>query len=118
MSDDCTRLLRLLARQSGCDADFERGRGLPALIARTGAQAQRESFEASDEDAIGEALFWGARRTTWLVYVICIVSSSGGGIGREVEGKGGDKAKTESFPTYLINDILENLVLILRVEIL
>lgn len=114
MSDDCARLLRLLARQSGCDADFERGRGLPALVARAGAQAQRESFEASDEDATGEALFWGARRTTWLVYVVCIVSSSSGGIGRE----GGEKAKRESCPTYLINDILENLVLVLRVEIL
>jgi hypothetical protein len=56
MSNRDTRLLNLLLRKTGRDADFERRLKFPAYIFAVGTVGDGHALEASDEDAVSESL--------------------------------------------------------------
>lgn len=93
MPDDDTGFLGFFLGQPTGDAHLEGGYGCPASIARVDAEAERESFEACDEDAICETL-------RSMLAVCCRAYS------------------LEECGVYLINNIAQDLVLVVQAEVL
>jgi hypothetical protein len=100
MSNNRSRLLRLLLRQPTRHTNFETGLRLPACVSWIDAKTEWESFQAGNEDALGETLL-GSR----LALYYC--EEGRGKRGRELERR-----------TNLIYHVSQYLILIFNSEFL
>lgn len=91
MSNNNSRLLRLLLSQPRCNAHFEGSSRLPVLISRSSADGYRETFQSGNQDAVGNTL-----------QQVSII----------------DKEMSVRLSPYLVDYVLEQLVLVLNGEIL